>query len=129
MIEELGYTRIGMIGGPDSNYDAKERRRTYIEVLEAHGIEFDPGLYVEGNLTSESKEVFRDILDRNPDMQGVFCVNDSCASGFMKNLRREIFCREEIYQSWVTMILSGLHRYIRRSRLCVQTRENLAQRL
>ena len=52
MIEELGYTRIGMIGGPDSNYDAKERRRTYIEVLEAHGIEFDPGLYVEGNLTS-----------------------------------------------------------------------------
>ena len=87
MIEELGYTRIGMIGGPDSNYDAKERRRTYIEVLEAHGIEFDPGLYVEGNLTSESKEVFRDILDRNPDMQGVFCVNDSCASGFYEELK------------------------------------------
>ena len=87
MIEELGYTRIGMIGGPDSNYDANERRRTYIEVLEAHGIEFDPGLYVEGNLTSESKEVFRDILDRNPDMQGVFCVNDSCASGFYEELK------------------------------------------
>jgi DNA-binding LacI/PurR family transcriptional regulator len=87
MIEELGYTRIGMIGGPDSNYDAKERRRTYIEALEAHGIEFDPELYVEGNLTSESKEVFRDILDRNPDMQGVFCVNDSCASGFYEELK------------------------------------------
>lgn len=87
MIEELGYTRIGMIGGPDSNYDANERRKTYIEVLEAHGIEFDPGLYVEGDLTSESKEVFRDILDRNPDMQGVFCVNDSCASGFYEELK------------------------------------------
>lgn len=87
MIEELGYTRIGMIGGPDSNYDANERRKTYIEVLEAHGIEFDPGLYVEGDLTAESKEVFRDILDRNPDMQGVFCVNDSCASGFYEELK------------------------------------------
>lgn len=88
MIDELGYTRIGMIGGPDSNYDAMERKKTYRDVLEKHGIAYNPDLYVEGNLTSESQEAFRTLLDRNPDMQGVFCVNDSCASGFYEELKK-----------------------------------------
>ena len=87
MINELGYTRIGMIGGPVSNYDATERKKTYLDVLKKHGIVYDSGLYVEGDFTAGSREAFRELLDRNPDMQGVFCVNDSCASGFYEELK------------------------------------------
>ncbi len=51
MIRELGMTKLGMVGGPAGNTDAKERKNTFIRVLEENHMSFDENCFVEGNLS------------------------------------------------------------------------------
>lgn len=81
LIEKTGCRKIGMLGGSEDNTDARERKRTFLDVLESHGIEFSERMYVEGDFTRHCKEAFSELLDRNPDMEAVFCVNDDSAVG------------------------------------------------
>ena len=81
LIERLHFDRIGMIGGPEDNTDAYERKCAFRSVLEAHGIEWDERRYVEGGLNHFQTEAMHQILDDNPDLQAIFCVNDNTAMG------------------------------------------------
>ena len=87
LIHELHYTRIGMIGGPEENSDAMERKAAYESALWKNGITPQEKRYVEGNLTRTSKRAYAKILDDNPDLQAVFCVNDETAVGFYEELK------------------------------------------
>lgn len=87
MIHDLGLTRIGMVGGPGGNTDARERRDTFIRVLEENQVPFDEKCYVEGNLSRFSGSAFDTLIENNPDLQGVFCVNDDTAIGLYEALR------------------------------------------
>lgn len=81
LIERLHFDRIGMIGGPNDNSDACERKCAFRSVLEDHGIEWVESRYVEGGLSHFNKEAMEKILDDNPDLQAIFCVNDDTAMG------------------------------------------------
>ncbi|MCM1180862.1 MAG: GGDEF domain-containing protein [Clostridium sp.] len=81
LIERLHFDRIGMIGGPCDNSDACERKRTFRSVLEKHGIEWVESRYVEGVLSQLDTKPMKKILDDNPDLQAIFCVNDGTAMG------------------------------------------------
>ena len=87
LIEEKGITCIGMIGGPDSNSDAFERKEAYTETLKAHGIEIKDSWFVEGNLTQECRAQAMSLLKGAPELQAVFCVNDATARGFYEVMR------------------------------------------
>lgn len=87
MIHELGMTKIGMIGGPDGNTDAKERKNTFIRVLEENNMSFDKDCYAEGTLSRFSDGAFDALIENNPQMQGIFCVNDDTAIGLYEALR------------------------------------------
>lgn len=82
LIEHLHLTKIGMIGGPDDNTDARERKNVFFECLREHGIETTDENYVEGTLSRYSKEAFNKLLNQSPDIEAVFCVNDDTAFGF-----------------------------------------------
>lgn len=88
LIHDLKYTKIGMIGGPADNTDSKERKAAFISVLEQNGIPFDKRRYVEGNLSRRSRESFCRLLDKNPDLEAVFCVNDDTALGLYDELKK-----------------------------------------
>lgn len=88
LIRELGYTRIGMIGGPADNTDAWERRNAYLNVLQQNGLEFEEKMFVEGNLSRRCRESFCGLLDKNPDLEAVFCVNDDTALGLYDELKK-----------------------------------------
>lgn len=81
LIERLHFDRIGMIGGPVDNNDACERKRAFCSVLEEHGIEWVESRYVEGELSHFNTKPMEKILDDNPDLQAIFCVNDGTAMG------------------------------------------------
>lgn len=81
LIERLHFDRIGMIGGPDDNTDAYERKCAFRSVLEEHGIAWEERRYVEGALNHFQTEAMYQILDDNPDLQAIFCVNDRTAMG------------------------------------------------
>lgn len=88
LIEQKHCTRIGMIGGPADNSDARERREAFCQVMREHGLEVNDSLYAEGNLTRNSREAFARLLDNNPDLDAVFCINDDTALGLYEELKR-----------------------------------------
>ena len=88
LIHELKYTKIGMIGGPEDNTDVQERKATYLSVLEENGLVFYERMYVEGNLSRRCRESFCRLLDKNPDLEAVFCVNDDTALGLYDEMKK-----------------------------------------
>lgn len=88
LIKNCGCRRFGMIGGPDDNSDAFERKQAFQDVLRQNGIPFEKRNYVEGTLSRFSAGAFRRLLDDNPDIEAVFCVNDDTAMGFYDEMKR-----------------------------------------
>lgn len=88
LINAIGCRRFGMVGGPDDNYDAHERKQIFLDVLAEHQIEFNQDAYVEGNLSECSQESLDCLFDRNPDLEAVFCVNDATALSLYEYLHR-----------------------------------------
>ncbi len=87
LIQRLHCRRIGMIGGPEDNTDARERKEAFISILEENGICFEDRLFVEGNLYRNPGKAYHTIIENNPDLEAVFCVNDDTAIGFYDALR------------------------------------------
>jgi LacI family gluconate utilization system Gnt-I transcriptional repressor len=93
---EVGYRRIGFLSGW-MNDRSKERLSVYVEALEGAGI-FDPrltnaaddlgALALRGSWDQHQystpamgRELLREIWNREPDMDAVFCNNDVLAVG------------------------------------------------
>lgn len=81
LIHDLGIRNIGMIGGPEDNTDARERKNVFKRVLAENGLPFEGRCYVEGSLSRYTKEIFNELIEKYPEMQAVFCVNDETAIG------------------------------------------------
>lgn len=88
LIKQKHCTRIGMIGGPADNSDARERKEAFFQVMKEHGLAIHEGLYEAGNLTRNSQEAFARLLNHNPDLEAVFCINDDTALGLYEELKR-----------------------------------------
>ena len=72
-------TKFAMLGGPSSNTDCVERREAMVQTLARRRITFTDKNYIEGDLTRHCHEQCRELLDNNPDVEAIFCVNDECA--------------------------------------------------
>ena len=83
-----GVGCIGMIGGYDENIDSIRRRDIYLECLEESGLQFRDSLYVPSDMSENTEEAAEKLLDDNPDIQAVFCVNDAAAVGLYNVLKR-----------------------------------------
>ena len=96
LIEKMGCRHIGMVGGSLDNTDAQERRNAYIDALESHGITFHERTYVTGNFTRNCTGAIKKLLDENPELDAVFCVNDDTAIGMYEELnhRKKLIGRD-----------------------------------
>lgn len=98
LIAEKGVTKFAMLGGPESNSDACERKESLIQILTARNIPFTEDNYVEGHLSRQNIEQARTLLDKNPDVEAIFCVNDECAvSVYQAMEERGLTPGKEIY--------------------------------
>ncbi|HEY0782451.1 MAG TPA: substrate-binding domain-containing protein, partial [Thermoanaerobaculia bacterium] len=83
----LGHRRIALIQGPANNYDARERRRGYLDALAALGLAGGP-LDLAGDFTEESGyRAGREIVAMAERPSAVFAANDSMAIGCLFALR------------------------------------------
>ena len=87
LIHELNCRKFGMIGGPDSNTDAYERKMAFLQCLEENNIPFREENCAEGILSRCAPDLYRKFLDKNPDIEAVFCVNDDTAVGLYEVLK------------------------------------------
>lgn len=79
LIQNKKCTKFGMIGGPDDNTDARERKEAFFQILQDNKLAFRPENYVIGDLSRRNTKAAATFLDQNPDIQAVFCVNDDVA--------------------------------------------------
>ncbi|MGO5308180.1 diguanylate cyclase domain-containing protein [Agathobacter sp. LCP21S3_B2] len=82
LVTKLGCRNIAMMGGPDDNTDALERKHTFLDTLKSYDIPIGEETYFCGNLTKAQREQFGMYIDRHPDIEAVVCVNDDTALSF-----------------------------------------------
>ncbi|MCU1676027.1 MAG: LacI family transcriptional regulator [Frankiales bacterium] len=86
-LHSKGRRRIAHISGPGDMSAACDRLRGYRDGLEAHGIAFDPTLVAEGHFLEQGGyEAMRELLERHPDIDGLFSASDLMASGALHAL-------------------------------------------
>ncbi|MFI2369254.1 LacI family DNA-binding transcriptional regulator [Streptomyces sp. NPDC018833] len=80
----LGRTSIAHLAGPRDQTSAQDRVDGYRDVL----VDADPGLLCRGDFTEDSgARAMAELLERRPDVDGVFVANDLMASGALRTLR------------------------------------------
>lgn len=76
----LGHQRIGFVLGPNGHGASRERHAGFLEGLEAHGLENDPALIVQGAFTYKSGlDAAEVLLSREDRPTAIFASNDDMA--------------------------------------------------
>lgn len=88
LLRELHCRKFAMVGGPDDNSDAFERKQAFINYLEKNGVALEDRNFTTGNLSRWSEDACRKLLDDNPDVEAVFCVNDETAISFYEEMKK-----------------------------------------
>lgn len=84
----LGHLTIAHLAGPAGNYDARERRRGYLDALRSLGLEAGERFALEGDFSEESGYLAgRQLLASSERPTAVFAANDAMAIGFLFALR------------------------------------------
>ena len=97
LVNAYGCTNFCMLGGREDNKDARERREIFTNCLKAYDIEFGENEFEHTDMGGNCVAAAENLLDRNPDVQAVFCVNDSVAKSLYKVLnKRKIKIGEEV---------------------------------
>ncbi|REE57580.1 LacI family transcriptional regulator [Paenibacillus taihuensis] len=94
---DKGRRKIAHIYGPQSIVTARERLEGYEQIAQQYDW-YSPSLLIPGNFRLESGiEAVELLLERHPDVDGIFAGNDMMAIGALKGLiRRGIRVPEQI---------------------------------
>ena len=79
LVNTRGLRNICMLGGRDDNPDAMKRKGIFIECLKDYHLEYTEDMYEKSDMSATCFEAAANLLDRNPEAQAIFCVNDPAA--------------------------------------------------
>ena len=80
-----GHRKIGFVNGYSQAAVSRERLRGYQDTLQAEGMEWDPSLVYEGDFTTKGGELgTKELLQRHPDITGLFFASDLMAIGGLR---------------------------------------------
>ena len=86
----LGYRRIAYLGGIPNTYINAVRFEGYRNALKKHSIPLDENIVLfQGYSTEAGEEMMPLILERAPDIEAVFCVNNLVFLGAMKIVQQQ----------------------------------------
>jgi len=86
---EQGYRRIGIICGPFTWWEAKQRELGWREAMQEAGLDDLENLKVEGDWSAASGEVgIHALIAKSPDIDAVFVCNDQMSLGVFQAARR-----------------------------------------
>ncbi|HEX4790175.1 MAG TPA: substrate-binding domain-containing protein, partial [Actinospica sp.] len=89
-----GRRRVAAIAGPLDLHAGRARLDGFCDTMARHGVAYVP--VSVGNFTQDSGErAMRELLGRDPDLDGVFASNDLMAAGALHVLRERGLCVPE----------------------------------
>ena len=88
IIKEKKATEICMLGGRDDNADACKRKEIFIKCLRERLLDYTEYQYERTNMTRHCEIEAGRLLDRNPDVDAIFCVNDQTAVGLYEVMKK-----------------------------------------
>jgi LacI family transcriptional regulator len=84
----LGYRRFGVLAGPQRHLTARERTTGFLGALAEVGVDVPPDAVVHSDFTrAGGYGALAELLDRAPEVELVFAVNDVMAVGAMSAAR------------------------------------------
>lgn len=87
---KLGKRRIAHISGPQTWWEAEERKRGWRETLQKAGIDASEEKCAEGNWSSASgQQAFLQLLETFPYLDSVFVANDQMALSVLREAHRQ----------------------------------------
>jgi len=84
LLLKAGYTRIGIINGPQDHYDALQREKGFLDTLGKKNVAVANEAYVNGDFTIESGYRGAQAIIEHSRPQALFCANDYMAAGAMR---------------------------------------------
>lgn len=75
-----GRKHICIMAGTLNNYECSQRYEAYRKGLEDNGLEFEDRYMITCDMSEECREEAELLIDKNPEMDAVLCVNDKVAS-------------------------------------------------
>lgn len=81
LVNVHGFSKFCMMGGRVDNLDSRRRRKIYEDCLKEYGLDFTEDNYQMTDMSFNCRKEAAALLDRNPGVQAIFCVNDSVAMG------------------------------------------------
>ncbi len=86
---DQGRRKVGIITGPLTWWEARERYAGWKKVMQHAGLETPPSLVVEGEWNADAGERgLRTLLDQAPDIDAVFASSDQIALGALSTAHR-----------------------------------------
>lgn len=87
-LASVGHARIAFIGGAAHNADARERRRGYVEAMQALGLATPASYQQRGDFSEEGGwRAAQALLAESPRPTAIFAANDMMALGAMRAAR------------------------------------------
>ncbi len=81
----LGYQQIAFLGGIPKTYINTARFQGFKKALEKHSVQIDDNIILfKGYGTTDGEEMMKEVLQKKPDIDAVFCVNNLVFLGAMK---------------------------------------------
>ena len=87
LVRVKGFTRMCMLGGREDNSDSIKRKEIFTRCLADRGIDFLDRQYEATDMSVNTFKQSRNLLNRNPDCEAVFCVNDQVATGLYEAMK------------------------------------------
>lgn len=85
---QRGRRRIATVTGPRDMGAGRDRFEGYVAGLVEAGLPSEDSLVAEGDFSQPSgARAMRELLERRPDLDAVFCANDPMAAGALQVLR------------------------------------------
>ena len=88
IVKTRGKRKLCMLGGRDDNTDAMERKQIFIDFLTENGIEYNEDMYEKTDMSAQSEDAAARLLDRNPEAEAIFCINDPVADALYQEMQR-----------------------------------------
>jgi len=87
LIETHHYTKFAHIGGPLAHQESNERKKTFLDILQKHGLTVKPEFLLSGNFRYTSGYNHAKVLVepiKRKEIDAVVCANDEMALGAIR---------------------------------------------